>query len=223
MEMAQDGEPSLQPVRKSNKALVDSLFKPDVNGVSDWVEVVDLDANGLRWSSNGNARYGVFFSVDEYNWETRRKNDSARGAVTALRTTGFRVDASIPSTVEPRIKEHFAGVTHCNLSLMPLDGISRNVDHRYGYKDHPTYIALLQPEAQKPEHFQLLHQNLNLIKRQMCIECVSTRIRPAHPELGYVEGGPALTGENPCGGCYLAEPERYRSAPAVPPSDINTP
>jgi len=207
------GKISKQMARKSNKTLVDAIFKPDALGISDWVNVSDLAASGLRWTSNGNARYKIFFGVDEYLWDSRRKNGSARGAVTALRTIGLQVDSKNPTAVEPHIKDHFASVAHCNLSLLPVEGIARNIDHRYGFKDHPTYVSMLMPESQKPEHFQLLHQNLNLIKRQMCVECISSKSRPAHPQLGYVEGNSQLVGDNPCGGCYLAEPERYRPVP----------
>ena len=93
---------------------------------------------------------------------------------------------------------------------------SSPLDHRYGLKEHPTYLDRYRSGQQTASDFQVLHRAHNVMKREMCRTCHVTGRRPPHLTIGFVEGGPALEGPHPCGRCYLAEPEKYRNAPGLP-------
>jgi hypothetical protein len=193
----------------SNKQKVLALFKPDEKGFSDWVKVSEFKKAGLNWSNNGNIRRGVAFGLTEIKWEVARLN-SGRSRVVQLRMVGWSLDLAFDQKIEPRIRLAFEVESCCNLSQLRIPQPDIEIDHRYGYKDHPDYVSCYSAANQEKEHFQLIHRVLNLQKRQMCAECVSTRTRPPHPTLGYAEGGADLPDRFPCRGCFLAEPERYR-------------
>jgi RNase P subunit RPR2 len=109
------------------------------------------------------------------------------------------------------VQNYFEKELNCNISLLPINNSSdREIDHRYGHKNHPDYIKMYENLNQKPKDFQLIHRSLNLIKRQMCKDCVTSGIRPKHPSKPFVEGNEKPQQNFPCKGCYLAEPERYR-------------
>ena len=171
-------------MRKSrNFEKVIKLFKPDTEGKSKWVSVKDFATVELNWSKNGNARHGVFFNVSQLKWE--KKTAGSTTTVTHLRTVGWNTEESFDQRISP--------------------------DHRYGNKTHPDYVALYGAADQDPKNFQLIFSVLNSAKRQICKDCCETKIRPAHPTLGFVEGDETHADRFPCTGCYLAEPERYRA------------
>jgi hypothetical protein len=190
-----------------------NLFRPNEKGESDWVPVSEFAAAGLSWSTNGNIRRGVAFGIGDVKWDVKRVG-GGRSTVLALRMVGWNDESSFNQVIVPAVRAHFEGVAHCNLSMLPVPQPDREVDHRFGNKDHPDYIELYKPENQTPDGFQLIHRVLNLQKRQMCIKCVENKSRPAHPALGFVEGDTSHAVNNPCAGCYLAEPERYRTLKA---------
>lgn len=194
--------------RESNYEKVIKLFNPDENGNSQWVAIDKFESAGLKWSSNGNARHGVFFNVKDFIWE---KKPDGRSAVTHLRTAGRPEVNSFEQRIVASVYKYFQSENICSLSLIPIPAPLREIDHRYGNKEHPDYIEMYRKENQLPEHFQLIFSVLNSAKRQMCIQCCSTLKRPPHPELGFVEGDASHPANFPCSGCYLAEPERYRN------------
>jgi hypothetical protein len=195
--------------RKSNKEKVYELFKPNANGESAWVPVEFFRPAGLNWSTNGNARHGVFFGVDEFKWE--KKSDGTNGSGTShLRTAGWNKEDNFKQTIGTAVKKALAESSLCNLSLLPVPENLREIDHRYGNKTHPDYVELYKTANQRPEDFQIIYSVLNSAKRQICKVCCETQTRPRHPTYGFIEGGPDHTRKHPCKGCYLAEPERYR-------------
>jgi len=195
-------------MRNRDKVLL--LFKPDSAGMSEWIAVEQFDEAGLKWTRNGNLRRGVPWGVNEFIWEPKREAETTTSRIIALRTVGFSHNKAFSQAIKNEIKVAVQASTICNLSMMPIPSIDRNVDHRFGHKNHPTYIARYDIRNQQIADFQLIHRSLNLIKREMCKKCVETSERPAHPEIGFVEGDMQLAGDEPCRGCYLAEPERYR-------------
>lgn len=194
----------------SNYETVKKLFKPDKDGLSHWVSVDDFSSVDLNWSKNGNARHGVFFNVSEFKWEKKVGAPTGR-TVTHLRTAGWNTEDSFDQRISPKVKKHFEGKNLCSISLLPIPLPLREIDHRYGNKTHPDYVALYGAVDQDPENFQLIFSVLNSAKRQICKTCCETKIRPAHPTLGFVEGDKKHAESFPCKGCYLAEPERYRA------------
>jgi len=195
--------------RLSNYEKVLKLFKPNKDGISEWVSVDAFPTVELNWSSNGNGRHGVYFNVPNLKWEKRVGGHSGR-TVTHLRTAGWNSEAAFDQRISPKIKRYFENQNLCSISLLPIPEPLREIDHRYGNKTHPDYVSLYGAEVQNPEHFQLIFSVLNSVKRQKCKVCCETKIRPAHPTLGFVEGDQSHSEQLPCSGCYLAEPERYR-------------
>jgi hypothetical protein len=192
----------------SNYEKVQKLFRPDKDGVSQWISVDDFATVELNWSKNGNARHGVFFNVSEFKWE---KKVGAGRTVTHLRTVGFNTEAAFDQRISLKVKKHFENQNLCSISLLPIPQPLREIDHRYGNKTHPDYVGLYGATDQDPKHFQLIFSVLNSAKRQMCKDCCESKIRPAHPTLGFIEGDETHAQSFPCKGCYLAEPERYRA------------
>ena len=195
--------------RLRNYDKVIKLFKPDANGLSKWVSVEDFASVELNWSTNGNARHGVFFNVSQLKWEKKVAVSST--TVTHLRTVGWNTKPAFDQRITPKVKKHFEGEKLCSISLLPIPKTVREIDHRYGNKTHPDYVAMYGAVDQDPKNFQLIFSVLNSAKRQICKTCCETKIRPAHPTLGFVEGDKKHADRFPCKGCYLAEPERYRA------------
>ena len=54
-----------------NKQLVEEIFKPSENGVSEWVSREYLDTTPLKLGNNGNIRRGTGWSGKRYVWEKR--------------------------------------------------------------------------------------------------------------------------------------------------------
>jgi hypothetical protein len=193
----------------SNYEKVKKLFKPDKDGLSHWVSVNDFATVELNWSKNGNARHGVFFKVSQFKWE--KKAAGSGTTVTHLRTVGLNTEAAFDQRISPKVKKHFKGENLCSISLLPIPREVREIDHRYGNKTHPDYVALYGAVEQDPKNFQLIFSVLNSAKREICNVCCKSKVRPAHPTLGFVEGDKTHAARFPCKGCYLAEPERYRA------------
>jgi hypothetical protein len=185
------------------------LFKPSADGKSDWKSIAEIQAAGLSWSTNGNIRRGVAFNVTQYIWETRRIG-GVRSTVTHLRTSGIQKAPVVNSIISNAIKNAFITNKICNFSLLPVAKIDLEIDHRFGFKDHPKYEYINDQSKQTVCDFQQIHRSLNQKKRQMCLDCQSTKIRPRHPEKDFVEGNEKLDDVTVCNGCYLAQPERYR-------------
>jgi hypothetical protein len=190
-----------------------ALFLPDKSGRSRWVLVSEFAAAGLPWTKNGNLRHGVAFGVDDVKWEARRAGGE-RSAVEALRMAGWDKAKKFSQAISAEVRSHFESVTTCNLSRLPVSERDREIDHRYGHKTHPDYVSAYSTKPQNSSDFQVIHRALNLLKRQICVKCISTRERPPHPDLGFVEGSSRHSARFPCRGCYLAEPERYRLSKA---------
>jgi len=186
-----------------------ALFAPNQDGVSKWVSVADFKKADLGWSNNGNLRRGAAFGITDIKWEARRKSHS-RSEITGLRMIGWNTDDAFDQMILPDVRDVFQYEKYCNISMLPVPLPDREVDHRFGNKDHPDYVKLYSRANQQVEDFQLVHRVLNLQKRQMCVKCVEEESRPAHPTLGYAEGDSSLAKRFPCKGCYLAEPERFR-------------
>lgn len=190
--------------------LISATFKPNQEGVSEWVTVDVLISKGFKWTKNGNVRRGVPFGDKKYQWEFKRKTESKTSEILALRTVGFNTSNRVSSAIRSDILSKLREKGICNFSLLPVPIQDREVDHRFGYKEHPKYLSINELSNQKIEHFQLLHHAQNVQKRQMCKVCIDTKIRPPHPEKGFVIGDSKLDDRHVCHGCYLAQPELYR-------------
>ena len=190
--------------------LIRSIFNPDSLGLSDWVKVQDVIAGGLPWTKNGNVRRGIPFGDKDYLWEFKRKYPNSKSEVLEIRTAGHRKNPVLTNIIRKDIAVSLFEKGICNLSLLPVPKADREIDHRFGYKEHPKYAYLNQTDLQNIEDFQLLHHAQNVQKRQMCKKCVETGTRPKHPYKDFAIGNEKLDDEIVCEGCYLAQPELYR-------------
>lgn len=196
-------------MKKSKRDRAIELFGPNLDGQSRWVPISAFAGAGLTWTNNGNLRRGVAFGLTDIKWQTRRVS-GPKSAVTELRMNGWNDADAFDQTIQPSVRAALASQYNCNLSMMPVPKTDREVDHRFGFKEHPDYVELYSRGNQRVQDFQLIHRVLNLQKRQMCVTCVETKERPPHPTLGFAEGDRTLAARFPCRGCYLAEPERFR-------------
>lgn len=194
----------------SYEALIAETFEPDQNGISKWVKVETLIAKGFKWTKNGNIRRGRPAWDKKYIWKFQRKSESEKSEILALRTDGFNTEDGVSSSIRKDIMDQLRNSGICNFSLLPVPVKDREVDHRFGFKEHPKYAHINVIAKQKISDFQLLHHAQNVQKRQMCVECVASRKRPSHPEKEFAIGNQELNDVIVCDGCYLAQPELYR-------------
>lgn len=194
--------------------IVKKLFNPDDKGFSRVVNVTEIKAVGIKWEKNGNMRHGhpPFDRSHKYMWNEIRKNPkNKRSEILGLQMVGLNTRLfAVKNNINPKIREYFRSIKICNFSLLPLNEGNSEIDHRWGYKNHPNYKYMQDISSQKVSDFQLIHKSLNLIKREKCKNCCNTKIRPAHPEKEFVVGTQKLDDINVCNGCYLAQPEKYR-------------
>ena len=191
------------------------LFNINNEGISRKVLVTEIQEADLPWTKNGNIRRGVPTRLDprgKYKWTIFRKNiKNNKSEVLALKTCGFNLEIeNLKNNIRSDIKKHFDKIRVCNISLIPLNVNNKELDHRWGFKEHKKYSYLQNLEDQTIDDFQLIHKNLNLIKREICKKCRNTRKRYHHSEKGFIVGTEKLDDVNVCEGCYLAQPERYR-------------
>ncbi len=182
---------------RPNLEKVKSLFNPDENGCSEWVTVEQVIDHGLKWSKNGNVRRGIAFSVGEYIWEFDR---GPGRKVLRMRLIGNSNKSAFNQIIRKDIREELLKQTRSNFApdcIVPLVQIDKEIDHRWGRKDHPTYEYINDPAKQTIDDFQLLSHSHNQFKREQCKKCSKSNIR--------YDGKEYTT----CAGCPLAQPELY--------------
>jgi hypothetical protein len=167
----------------------------------------EIQDAGIRWSKNGEASHGVFLGVREVKWE---KFPNTRAKIQKLRMVGWATSTVWKQHIDLDVLRDFAQVETCNISLLRRSQNNRDIDHRFGNKLRPDYIALFAPGKRKSSNFQILLSQINNVKREYCRVCCETLRRPPHPILGYKEGNESHSQSFPCRGCFLAEPEKYR-------------
>lgn len=146
-------------MRLSKKQIqVDILFKPNAQGISEWIKREAIDKTCLNWGGNGNCRHGVYFGDNRFIWE---KQSGKNGKITHLRTAGFSEDElhGAARPVRGDIKTHFSKLKclHCGSRT----GII--ADHKNGLYNDPR---VLNPLTQRIDDFQPLCNGCNTIKRE---------------------------------------------------------
>ena len=184
---------------RPNLEKVKSLFKPDENGCSEWFTVDQVIEHGLKWSENGNVRRGVPFSVGEYIWEFGRVK-GPKSKIGKMRLIGISNKLAFNQTIRKDIREELLKQTRSAFApdcIIPLAESDKEIDHRWGRKDHPTYEYINDPSKQTIDDFMLLSHSHNQFKREQCKKCTATNIR--------YDGKEYTT----CSGCPLAQPELW--------------
>ena len=140
--------------------LVESIFKPNHLGISEWILRENLIGTALELTNNGNIRYGVAFGVKKYIWEFQRKNNNRTGKLLALRTNGFNTDLqSSHRPIAQHIRDYYQG---CVCVVCGTQDII--IDHKNDLYNDPRVLSV---STQTVEDFQPLCNSCNLRKRQV--------------------------------------------------------
>lgn len=138
--------------------LVNDIFKPGINGKSEWITREELSTTPLKLSNNGNSRHGIFFNDIRYIWEKKTEKNTT----VALRTTGFNYDEinalQRPIREDIRQKILLDGCIVCGSRSMLC------VDHKNDLYNDPR---VLNKKTQVLSDFQCLCNHCNLLKRQV--------------------------------------------------------
>ena len=184
---------------RPNLKKVNDTFSPDENGCSDWRTIQEVTDAGLNWSENGNVRRGIAFGVAEYLWEYWRIKDP-KSKIIKMRLVGFSDKSAFNQTIRKDIREELLKQTRSAFApdcIIPLTQSDKEIDHRWGRKDHPNYDYINDPAKQTIDDFMLLSHSHNQCKRECCKKCTATNVR--------FDGKQYTT----CAGCPLAQPELY--------------
>jgi len=199
-------------MKKNLKKVLD-LFQPNENGQSDWVSVKSVRDAGLSWSDNGNVRRGVALGVSEYNWEFKRLNGRHNGTILEMRLDGKNNSLSFNQRIRKDIIDELRKKTTSNFApncIVPLVENDKEIDHRWGRKDHLKYEYISDIKLQTIDDFQLLSHSHNQFKREQCVKCKNTNIRyPTPNNQPYAIGCQNWEDAVGCSGCPLAQPELY--------------
>ena len=68
-----------------NKEKIIDLFKPNLLGFSNWIDISEIKKSSLPWTSNGNSRHNVLWNIPEFNWDIKRRNNKDNGKITSVR------------------------------------------------------------------------------------------------------------------------------------------
>jgi len=151
-----------QPKLTKKQILIDHIFKPNKDGVSDWVLRETLKPTILALGSNGNGRHGAFFGDRRFNWEAERVKQRK---VIALRTTGLsdddliRQNHPIRNDIRRFYNKKCCIVCASTNNLVP--------DHKNDLYNDPRVNNL---KTQTHEDFQCLCTACNLRKSQNAIK-----------------------------------------------------
>jgi len=196
---------------RPNLRKVLATFNPDENGYSDWIDRDVILASGLKLTDNGNIRFDVAFRVDEFNWDVQRLPSRK---IIKLRLVGHSETFKIKNSVNRKILKSLRQLTYSNFSpncIVPLTKKDKEIDHRWGRRNHSNYEHISDVSAQTIDDFQLLSHSHNVFKRQQCVKCRETNIRYSPPnDKEYVIGCKFWEDAVGCLGCPLAQPELYR-------------
>ena len=151
------------PKLTKKQIAIDKLFKPNKDGVSDWISREKIDENNeLKWGNNGVMRHNLFHNDNRYIWDIKKKNDNQSGRIIAIRTIGIneetlaRVYRPIRANIEKYHKSQCCVVCGSHSSLI--------TDHKNDLYNDPR---VLNTKTQIIEDFQCLCNHCNLQKRQI--------------------------------------------------------
>tara|TARA_B100000575_G_C23111796_1_gene642306 strand:- start:1071 stop:1691 length:621 start_codon:yes stop_codon:yes gene_type:complete len=145
------------PSLTKKQLLVDEIFKPNTEGVSEWVSRKDISNTPLDWGKNGAARHGIYFADNRYVWE---KQGSQK--ITFLRTNGFSNDFLYGAKRPIRKDIHdYHKSRACVVCGSKSDLVT---DHKNDLYNDPR---VLDKNTQTIDDFQCLCNHCNLQKRQV--------------------------------------------------------
>lgn len=201
-----------QPIpKKRNYELVLDIYKPNIDGMSDWKTREELENTALALGNNGNTRHGIVYSVSQYIWEIKRKNDKCTGRIEKVRTIGINLDVNTNRPIGKDIRQYFKD------SVCVVCGTKDIIiDHKNDLYNDPRVLNI---ETQTKDDFQPLCNSCNLRKRQVCKKSKDSGVRykaTSIPMLSifgidYIEGNETLDISNPKAmvGTYWYDPKKF--------------
>lgn len=162
----------------TKKDLFIELAKPDINGISRWVNASEFTwkykelqlGNGGSWCRKESSL------AKKYIIEFDKKLSSGNG-IDAVRLNGLNQDDLGTQHIRNDIK-NIIKKERCVI----LCTSKPEVDHKNGWKND---LEVMNPKTQKIEDFQPLSKAANDAKRQHCIECKQMGVRFDAKRLGY--------------------------------------
>ena len=156
-----------------------SVFKPDLQGVSEWLTREELQQAGvLSQKTNGLFRHGVAFGRPEFKW----LKEPQRGTIKKLRVDGYSNNGKeMGRPIRKDIREELFSVyprcivCGCSNSLV--------IDHKNDLYNDPR---VLNSETQVKDDFQVLCNHCNLQKRQVSVRTRETGKRQPASQISSV-------------------------------------
>ena len=145
---------------------IDQLFKPNDNGISEWVKKKDIEKiNTLKWGSNGVFRHGIFKNDNRYLWE----KFPIKGKIEKIRTAGFN-DDYLNGHTRP-IRDDISKYHKKNGCVVCGSMSDLVADHKNDLYNDPR---VLDTKTQTIDDFQCLCNHCNLQKRQIAKKTLET-------------------------------------------------
>ena len=156
-----------------------SVFKPDLQGVSEWLTREELQQAGvLSQKTNGLFRHGVAFGRPEFKW----LKEPQRGPIKKIRIDGYSNNGKeMGRPIRKDIREELLSkyprciVCGCSSSLI--------IDHKNDLYNDPR---VLNSETQIKDDFQVLCNHCNLQKRQVSVRTRETGKRQPASQISSV-------------------------------------
>ena len=156
-----------------------SVFKPDLQGVSEWLTREELQQAGvLSHKTNGLFRHGVAFGRPEFKW----LKEPERGPIKKIRIDGYSNNGKeMGRPIRKDIREELLSkyprciVCGCSNSLI--------IDHKNDLYNDPR---VLNSETQVKDDFQVLCNHCNLQKRQVSVRTRETGKRQPASQISSV-------------------------------------
>jgi hypothetical protein len=151
-------------IPRNNKVIIDELFKPDEDGISEWITREEIQKDGrLSFGNDGHARHGIFWRDDRYIWEKKTKNNKPTTKILALRTFGINKENVLSKnrSIRKDIQEYHKSYPKCVVCGCKEMAC---LDHKNDLYNDPR---VLNPETQHINDFQNLCNHCNLQKREI--------------------------------------------------------
>ena len=152
----------------SKRQAINELFKPNVDGISEWIDkdsIIKFKNGILDWGNNGVFRHGIFQGDNRYIWEKY----PLKGPIKKIRTVGFSNEYLYGHERPIRDDIHkYHKSTSCVVCGSQSDLVT---DHKNDlYNDD----RVLDIKTQTKEDFQCLCNHCNLQKRQIAKKTIET-------------------------------------------------
>lgn len=149
------------PRKKNNIMNVIQIFQPNSLGYSKWKTREELEKTPLKLSNNGNCRHGIFYNVNNFNWDKKYKKKK----LIALKLNGYNkiklIQTSNPISNEIKNKIRFMRCINCGQDSNNGNTIP---DHK---NDLYNELRVKNIKLQKITDFQPLCIHCNLLKRNI--------------------------------------------------------